>query len=289
MRIKFWGTRGSIPVPGKQTIRFGGNTPCIEIKDNENEVFIIDAGTGIRELGIEIMSKKNIPLINLFVSHAHWDHIQGLPFFDPLYNEKYKINLYSNSSNGLKMDQIIDTQLHSSFFPVNKDDLKAELNYIRLKPGEISDIGGIQVEALEAHHSPGTLGFKFSKNEKSFVYLTDNEIYYEAENSKPSFEKIEKYNIDVIKFCKNTDYLIHDCMYRYNDFGDRIGWGHSNNLSLAVLSILADIKNLILFHYDPSYSDETVQMLLNETVISLRENNSYINCVAAYEGMEIVI
>lgn len=287
MIVKFWGTRGSIPVPGFNTFKYGGNTPCIQITTEDNRIIVLDAGTGIREMGNQIIKDSSINQIELLISHTHWDHIHGIPFFSPLYKESYKVNIYSSMDSGMNSEEIIDAQLHPNFFPVGKEVFKAKIKYSSLQPCSVYDIAGLKVETIMVHHSRGTLAFKITENGHSLIYMTDNEIEYDRQATDQ--ENILLHNSDLINFCKGTDYLIHDSMYNIDSFNEKIGWGHSNNVALTYFSMLSEVKNLILFHYDPDYTDDIIDNMLNDTRRILAENKSGTVCIASKEGLEIKI
>ncbi|MBL1211959.1 MAG: MBL fold metallo-hydrolase [Ignavibacteriae bacterium] len=289
MVLKIWGTRGSVPVPGEGTKKYGGNTPCIEvISGSDEEAIIVDAGTGIRELGNKITENPNdFKRINILLSHTHWDHIQGMPFFAPLYNEKFVVDIYSYSYNGYGLDHFIDAQMRPEFFPVNKAIFKANVTYKKLIKNEDIQLGGVQISSVATHHSRGTLAFRLNKNGKSIVYMTDNEVLYNEENGQPKLEDVLNRNKELLKFCSGCDYLIHDTMYKLDDFSDKMGWGHSNNIAAALFASAAKAKNLILFHYSPEYNDEKIDELFHETEKFIAVNNLDINCLPSHEGLEI--
>jgi phosphoribosyl 1,2-cyclic phosphodiesterase len=287
MIIKFWGTRGSVPVPGKDTIKYGGNTPCVEVQSSSAELIILDGGSGIRELGNKLIENKSRREINIFISHYHWDHIQGIPFFLPLYDKNRKIIFHGLSSNGSEIEKILSVQMQPEYFPVKIEEAKAEIEFRNLNPGDIYKVSNLSIETSNANHSSPTLAYKISEGNKSIVYMTDNEIHW---NDYP--ENLNLSNQDdnirrLVKFCSNCDYLIHDTMYDESLFKEKIGWGHSSNISLAYFSIFADIKNLVLFHYNPDYSDSKIDEMYEETCSLLKKKKSKINCIAAQEGMEI--
>lgn len=288
MVVKFWGTRGSIPVPGPRTLLFGGNTPCIQVITEKKEVIILDAGTGVRELGKELI-KGDKKEINLLISHSHWDHIHGIPFFLPLFRKEFKVNIFSCNDNGFDAESIIDTQMQPSFFPVNKEVFNANVTYNALSSGEKYNIAGVLIETLKVNHSKGTLSFKITEKGKSVVYMTDNEIKFDVKNEAIDINSLKNLNSELIDFCSDCEYLIHDSMYNLESFNEKVGWGHSNNVSLAYFSILAGVKNLVLFHYDPDYSDAIVEEMLDGTKKILQECNKTINCIASKEGLEIII
>ena len=288
MVIKFWGTRGSIPVPGADTIRYGGNTPCIEIKDNA-EFIIIDAGTGIRNLGKEVLKRCTNDALTLLISHTHWDHIQGLPFFKPLYKCGCKVNIYADSKLGESIDQVFETQWDPNYFPVTADLFSETLDYKRVISGEQFQASGFKIEAIKTHHSLGTLSFKIIRDNKTIVYMTDNELYYNAVENPQCFDCLPDLNSELLKFCDGADYLIHDCMYSIDDYVQRIGWGHSNNAALAYFAAHANVKNLVLFHYAPEYNDEKIDNMIEDTQCMLKKLNSNVICSGSVEGMEIEV
>ncbi|MFO7446514.1 MAG: MBL fold metallo-hydrolase [Ignavibacteriaceae bacterium] len=287
MVLKFWGTRGSIPVPGKNTIKYGGNTPCVEIRSRTNKLIILDCGSGLRELGNYMEDKGSPDEINILLSHYHWDHIQGFPFFKPLYNKTKKIIFYGMTSNGEDVKHLLSKQMTENYFPLSIDSLKAEMDFKQIESGKIYSINGFKIETfLVAHPSP-TLTYKISNGEKNIVYMTDNEINLEALFKDNKDSDFHYHNRELIDFCSGCDYLIHDSMYEEASVYDKRGWGHSSNKSLARFSILAGIKNLVLFHYNPDYTDEKIDELVADTRKVLEENNSKITCIAAAEGLEI--
>jgi phosphoribosyl 1,2-cyclic phosphodiesterase len=289
MIVKFWGTRGSIPVPGKNTVVYGGNTPCVQIISKSGEQVILDGGTGIKALGNLFL--KNVPEkpINIFITHSHWDHIQGLPFFPPLYSPEFKINLFLSASSRKRVIDIIHMLWNQDFFPVKVEILKAKISYNKISAGQKYQINDLTIETIEPNHSKGTLSFKITEGNKSVVYMTDNEILYETFSANPSLNDLEARNKKLIEFCEGADYLIHDSMYTLKDFKTKIGWGHSDNIALAFFSILAKVKNLVLFHYEPEYTDKQVEKMLLQTKNIIKDCSAKIKCTASKELMEIKI
>ncbi len=287
MIIKFWGTRGSVPVPGKETLKYGGNTPCVEIRTDKNEIIILDCGTGIRELGNQLVNNPGDEDITILMSHYHWDHIQGLPFFKPLFDKSKNITLYGLSEKGEGIKSLLNKQMTPVNFPITMDDFKANIKFEEIEANKKYTIKGIDVETFRTTHSAPTLSFKITSGEKSFVYMTDNEINLDSKRMDEDEGNFEIRNKEVIDFCSGSDYLIHDTMYEEESVIDKKGWGHSSNLSLAKFGVIAGIKHLVLFHYNPDYSDDKIDKLLEDTKKALE--NSGIECTAAKEGLELVL
>jgi len=287
MIFRFWGTRGSVPVPGKDTVKYGGNTPCVEVRSSSGELIILDGGSGIRELGNRLIENKSRREINIFISHYHWDHIQGIPFFLPLYDENKKITFYGMTNNGTEIEKLLGTQMQPDYFPVRFEELKAEIEFRNLKPGNTYKINNLNLQTSKTNHSSPTLTYKLSEGNKSVVYMTDNEIHWKESPENLSLSNLDSETRKLVEFCHGCDYLIHDTMYDESLIKNKTGWGHSSNISLAYFSILADVKNLILFHYNPDYTDSKIDEMLDETLSLLKAKKSKINCIAAKEGMEI--
>ncbi|MGD1006736.1 MAG: MBL fold metallo-hydrolase [Ignavibacteriaceae bacterium] len=285
MFLKFWGTRGSIPVPGNSTIKYGGNTPCVEVRNNEKKLIVLDAGSGLRELGKHIAQNGHEDSIHIFISHYHWDHIQGIPFFMPLYEKSNTITFYGEEFNGKKVKELLGHQMALNYFPINIDEVGAKTSFVEIKTNSVYQIGDVKVETRRANHSSPTITFKFTEGKKKIVYMTDNELHLRDSPHEYSAMEILEKNKELVEFCSGCDYLIHDSMYDEISVLGKRGWGHTGNITLAYFSILSKVKNLVLFHYNPDYSDEKIDALLKETLSVLNSENSGINCIASKEGM----
>ena len=285
MHLKFWGTRGSIPVPGKNTLKYGGNTPCVELRSSDNKIIVLDAGSGLRELGIDLAKKNNIEEeINVFLSHYHWDHIQGIPFFLPLYEKNRKVIFHGLTINGEDVSDVLNNQMKNNYFPIKIDDVNADVGYKKVEFNSSYKINGMTLNTFKANHSTPTLALRISEGNQCFVYMTDNELNFDE---RGSIESIKELNKDLIEFCLGCDYLIHDTMYDEKQVLNKKGWGHSSNILLANFSILAKVKKLILFHYNPDYTDDKIEQMLRETKNIFDKGNHQIECIAAEEGLEI--
>ena len=278
MKIKFWGTRGSIPVAGKDYIIYGGNTTCVEIGLNNRKKVIIDAGTGIWSLGREFESRKEDVDIYLLITHIHWDHIFGFPFFSPIYNSSTRILVdgYNSCMKGLSYS--FDNKMGDGFFPVRFEELKADIQFInKLSHGPL-DIGGTIVDITPLHHPQGGLGFRFREANKTLVFLTDNEL----DVNESSFR-------DYITFCQGADILIHDSHYRPEEIPGHKGWGHSDYQSVLDLALKANVKKLVLFHHAPERKDSDVVEITIFCQDLIKRKNSNLEIEAAKENSVLVL
>ena len=250
MNIKFWGTRGSIAVPGKNTTLYGGNTTCLEITLQSGRKVIIDSGTGIRPLGEKLSEDEEAVSVHLLITHIHWDHVLGFPFFAPIYNPATKIFIdgYHTCMKGLRYT--FDNKMGDGFFPIKFNALKAEISYLdTLSKGEL-EIDGTLIDSVPLQHPQGGFGFRFREGDKTLVFITDNELRTDAWAGR-SFE-------EYVRFCEGADILIHDSQYTPLEIDKRKGWGHSDFGAAFDLAKTAGAKRLILFHHDPSRTDSEV-------------------------------
>ena len=279
MKIKFWGTRGSIAVPGKETILYGGNTTCLEMTLESGKRVIIDAGTGIRPLGDKLLAEKKPIDIHLLITHIHWDHILGFPFFDPLYESTTKIAIegFPTCMKGLR--STFDNRMGDGFFPLKFDDLRAEIQYQeRLSKGTL-EIDGMTVDSIFLQHPQGGYGYRFRERGKTLVFLTDNELREDAWIGRTPKEYAE--------FCEGADILIHDSQYTPQEIDNRRGWGHSDYSSAFDLAHAANVKKLVLFHHDPSRSDlEVAAIRVSCEDLAVRRDSPMI-IEAAQENSEL--
>ncbi len=289
MYLKFWGTRGSIPVPGYKTVKFGGNTPCVELRTDSNDIFIFDAGSGIRELGKQLKEEGFQKDITIFLSHYHWDHIQGIPFFLPLYSENNKIIFIGESDKDRSIENLLSGQMNDHYFPVKINQVKSQIDFENISPDNIKIFNDIELHTIRANHSSPALAYKILISGKTIVYMSDNELFVEKYNLSPYYTEMSSMNKELIHFCKDCDYLIHDTFYDEPTLAIKKGWGHTSNISLAYFSILANVKNLLLFHYNPDYDDKKIEEIYLETTEIIKKENSSVNCLASIEGMKLKI
>ncbi|MEC7239719.1 MAG: MBL fold metallo-hydrolase [Myxococcota bacterium] len=277
MEIHFWGNRGSIPSPGPETVRYGGNTTCVEIR-NGDDYILIDAGTGIRKAGEFITRERggnqDIPLL---VTHTHWDHIQGLPFFIPAFIPGNRLRIFGPHNHQTPFDRVIADQMQFSYFPVNFAQLRADISPRTLREGESFQLGSITVIPKYVNHPVPTLGYRFEADGKSIVFLTDIEPYRDvlydgicpSEEEREEFEEVQKtviqQNQRIVDFCKETDILVIDAQYTHEEYErSYIGWGHTSMRDALQIGRSAGAKTVVFTHHDPNRSDDDLDRLLGE-------------------------
>lgn len=268
MKITCWGSRGSIPVCGPEYIKYGGNTTCLEIVPQSGETIIVDAGTGIRRLGNKLL-KNNIPTVHLLFTHAHWDHIMGLPFFKPLHIANKTINIYHCPYHTRFVDRMLSDLMRPPYFPVPCMGSKANIIFID-KGRRPFDIGSLKIETIPLSHPNGGSGYKFTENDKSFVFLTDNELGY-PHNGGKTFEEYGH-------FTKGVDLLIHDAEYLSDEYTARTGWGHSRYTDAVDLAIKAGVHSLGLFHINQDRSDQQMDALVKKARDAITARNQTTRC-----------
>ncbi|MFC1867256.1 MBL fold metallo-hydrolase [Thermodesulfobacteriota bacterium] len=278
MKIKFWGTRGSIPVPGKDTTVYGGNTTCLEITLKSGTTIIIDAGTGIRLLGEKLLQEKNNRDIHLLITHIHWDHVLGFPFFSPIYDPSTKIFIdgHRNCLKGLKYT--FDNKMGDGFFPIKFDDLRAEIKSLETLVKGPLEIDGTVIDSVPLHHPQGGMGFRLREGNKTLVFITDNELRGDPwEGRSPKA---------YASFCKDADILIHDAQYTPEEIDGRKGWGHSDYQAAFELAHNSEVKKLILFHHDPPRKDAEVKQITGLCQDLAKKKKSDLIIEAAEENTE---
>jgi len=273
MRITFWGVRGSTPTPEAAYMRYGGNTSCVEVRLGD-QIYIFDCGTGFRRLGHELQREFGDQPIaaHVFVSHYHWDHIQGVPFFRPLYDNPNNHFVFHSSSRTRCVEQVLAEQMSSPYFPINFSQMQAQRRFYNLADGCIEMGDGIRIKTAWLNHPQGCLGFRIETKEGVLVYATDNE---------PGDAEFDK---AVRKLAEGADVLIYDAQYLPDDYAaNRVGWGHSHWREAVNVVMESAAKELILYHHDPEHTDPVLDKVVSDA------RNYYPKVRAATEGMVIEV
>jgi phosphoribosyl 1,2-cyclic phosphodiesterase len=276
VKARFWGTRGSIPTPGASTVRYGGNTACVEVRDESGSLLILDAGTGLRELGAYLMNggAPRATSVDLLLSHLHWDHIQGIPFFRPAYDPKTSLRIVG-PKQARTMRELLGLGMDDPFFPVDIDDLPAQLQIMELDDGADERIGRFRVKAASIFHPSPALAYRLEADGRALVYATDTEDPFSGHPNP------------VVRLAKGADTLIHDAQYLDADF--KPTWGHSTISSAIDVAAKAGVKRLVLYHHDPDRSDDALDKIGRDATEQGRERASGVEIVVAREGMELTI
>ncbi|HEY7682860.1 MAG TPA: MBL fold metallo-hydrolase [Gemmatimonadales bacterium] len=282
--VTFWGTRGSIPTPGAHTARYGGNTSCVAVSGARDQLVILDAGSGIRPLGRELSRVSSGAMnLDILLSHTHWDHIQGLPFFQPLNTKGNTVRIYGSAQAGVPLEEILDRQMDPVVFPVPLKALAADLTVTEVSHGSF-EIDGFAVDAFRLRHPGTTLGYKLVpvKGGRTFAYVTDNEL-----GSGGSYDVPPDWRRQLVRFLGGVDTLIHDGMYSEAMIEARAGWGHSTPEQAIALAAEAGCRRLLLFHHEPEHEDGDIDALLIEARSYAAARAPKLTVEAAMEGMSL--
>ena len=295
-RLKFWGVRGSIPTPGRDTVFYGGNTPCVEVR-TDGEIIVLDAGTGIRPLGLSLIDEfKGRPIdVSLLVTHTHWDHIQGFPFFLPIYNPKNKIRVLGFEGARQGLESTLFSQMESPYFPVSLRQISGHISIQELK--ELTfQIGEVRVQAELVNHPGMCTGYRIFGSGGSICYLPDVELFQplRATISKQNHNKsvedesyAKEQDKKLIDFIKDADVLIIDSQYDATEYESHVGWGHSCVDDSVELAIKANVKRIFLFHHDPVHNDEQISRMVARARELVERHGANLMVEAAREGFEI--
>jgi phosphoribosyl 1,2-cyclic phosphodiesterase len=291
MFVTFWGTRGSVSTPGRITEKYGGNTPCVSVRINETQI-IFDAGTGIRNLGIELLEEikrdENPTILHLFLSHTHWDHIQGLPFFLPSYHKNTKLIIYGSHRKERFLASILKEQMDFDYFPVSMSSFAADIS-IKEMDDKVIQIGPLVIDWQEqVYHPGGSVRYKLNINGNKIVYATDVELNRIFENLKDN-EINQSLAKDYMDFISDADLLIADAQYTEEEYPDKIGWGHSSVPVLLETAFRSNVKQLAVFHHDPQHSDKFLDDLWMENRAKYHSSNRKMDVFWAREGMTLAI
>jgi len=294
MRVRFWGTRGSIATPGPTTVRFGGNTLCVELITNDGQRLIFDCGTGARPLGLDLAHSVPRPLrATILLSHTHWDHIQGFPFFGPLFVPGNEFTICAPDGVGPSLANVLAGQMEYTYFPVKIDQLPAKISFRALTEGQ-HDIHGIGVKTQYLNHPALCLGYRVETDGVSIVYMTDHEPYSEtlwrADALPGSLGSIlHAGDRRHAEFMRGADLVIHDAQYIPQETSSKRNWGHSTYEYAVELAAAAGVRHLALIHHDPLRDDGAVAEIerLSTALASRRSSPLHVFC--AYEGCDVMV
>ena len=283
LHLRFWGTRGSVPTPGARTVRYGGNTPCVELRTSTGWLVVLDAGTGIRELGRALMATALGDEIagDIFLTHAHWDHIQGIPFFAPIFERGNHFTIWGSDSLQTSVDRVIRDQMSPVVFPVAFDTLGAQIEFREIAEERHAG-NGYEVAAFRVQHPGGALGYRFTDataRERSFVYISDNELG--AGDAA--------WRARLVEFVRGTNVLVHDATYTAEEYEQHRGWGHSTCDDAVALALEAGVGELVLFHHKPERADDEVDACTDACRELIARRGAALRVTAAAEGMTLVV
>jgi len=307
MKVRFWGVRGSIPVPGKQTNRYGGNTSCVEVQPRGADPIIVDAGTGIRKLGQSLMTREfgdGHGTAHLLISHTHWDHIQGLPFFSPLYRAGNDLHIYARQRDDTHLRAIFASQTENLYFPVPMAIVKAQVGFRELIEGEQFSIGETRVSCTRLNHPWIAIAYRIDADGGSLVYASDtapfSDVLLEQEfiavppklgdPLRPEDRaKLDEMRRGLVELCKDVDLLIYDTQFTPEEYRSRPHWGHSTPDDALEVARDAGVKTLCLYHHAPARTDDQQDAILTDYQARIRKAGFGCALLAAREGMELVL
>jgi phosphoribosyl 1,2-cyclic phosphodiesterase len=273
-----WGSRGSLATPGRRTVRYGGNTSCVEIRAADGALLILDAGTGIRELGLSL-GEARPDRIDLLLSHLHIDHLEGLPYFSPIWDPSVELHIWGPSSPVKSLEERIATYLSPPLFPVHLAEVPSKL-VCHDSPREW-ELGSLRIASQPISHPGPTLGYRIHDGRGTLAYLTDHEPALGMDLRVVGTDWISGYTV-----AHRADVLLHDCQYTEREYDERVGWGHSSTEHVATFAELADVDRLLMFHHDPMHSDDQLEAMLAR-VRDLRADGDEERTDLAGEGLRI--
>lgn len=277
--MTYWGVRGTLPVTGGRSLNYGGNTSCLTMEFPKGQFFIFDAGSGIKNLSDHLLRQKRMPMnAKIFITHPHWDHINALPFFAPLYIQGNEFEILGARHGNITMREIASAQMDGVYFPITLKEFAARV-YFRNLEEEVIDVDGIQVTTKLLSHPGKCLGYRVDYHGRSICYVTDNEMFTEdSAFYNPHYER------RLAEFCHGTDILITDTTYTDEEYKSKVGWGHSCISKVVDLAHRAEVKNLHLFHHDPDQSDVHIDKKHEIASKMLSDMDSPVKCVTPPEG-----
>lgn len=285
LKVRFWGTRGSVPTPGPQTARYGGNTSCVELRAPDGTIIVLDCGTGARLLGLDLLKTASHPLrINLFIGHTHWDHIQGFPFFTPAFLPDTELNVFAPAGLQRGVEDALAGQMQYSYFPVTLRDLRSRIHFTALEEGFFR-LGDMLVETQYLNHTAPTISFRISCGGATVAYVTDHEPFWNPSGAQFKHPGDQRH----IAFLNGADLVVHDAQYSLEEYPSKIGWGHSTVDYATEVAMAAGVKQLALFHHDPLHDDDEIARMEGVARRLVTERGATLDVVAAAEGLTLEV
>jgi phosphoribosyl 1,2-cyclic phosphodiesterase len=282
--VNYWGVHGTLPVPGEAYNRYGGNTPCVSVEVGGEPLYVFDCGSGIKKLSDRVMQTPTERFsCRIFISHTHWDHINTVPFFAPLYLRGNQIEIFGPYQGDLTIERAISAQMESVYFPVTVREFGARLMFRDLREERL-EFGPVRVDTMLLRHPGYCLGYRLSCRGRSVCYITDNELYLPTD-ARHDARYVER----LADFVRGADVLITDTTYRDHEYPSKVDWGHSCVSQVADLAARAEVKRLHLFHHDPDQTDADIDLKLEETRKALAQLGSKVQCEAPAEGSALML
>lgn len=282
--VTYWGVHGTLPVPGPKTLRYGGNTPCVSVELGGEPIYVFDCGSGVKRLSDRVMQNPTERMsARIFISHPHWDHINTIPFFAPLYMRGNQIEVYGPYQGDLTIERVVSAQMESVYFPVTVREFGARLTFRDLRE-ESLEFGPVRIDTMLLKHPGYCLGYRLTAHGKRVCYITDNELYL-PDDPRHDARYVER----LADFVRGADVLITDTTYRDHEYPAKVDWGHSCVSQVADLAARAEVKRLHLFHHDPDQGDDDIDAKLAETRAALEKLGSKVLCEAPGESTELVL
>lgn len=296
--LRFWGVRGSYAAPFASHLGVGGNTSCVEIRVNDH-IIVCDAGTGIISFGNEMMKQDKIRELMIVLTHYHWDHVCGLPFFVPAFMPDWKIRFFGPGQDEDEIRKHVSAQMRAPYFPVGTESWLSDTTYLNPKKDRTLHYGPIEIRYDSVHHPGVTYGYRIKVNGKVVIYISDNECKFieksvtkrqgefNEEETTLYNEMVQEEHQSELDLIKDADILIHDAQYTPEDYEKKRGWGHSCYIDTINMAIDAGVKELYLYHHDPYYNDDAIEVIYTHSNQIISERDTDMICHIAREGMKI--